>query len=420
MSNLPTLGLLGVKGEPRPETWVDLREAMKQVNVFVRSVGGRFLGRQALLEKVKYALCMGEHLLVSGPAGTGKTGLAQAVIGNIQGATIWSSDLSRSMAEVQIFGDFDTKKAQETGVLMHMIEGSILDAHFANLGEFFDANTPLLRALLRVLNEREFRRGAQKIDVPLLTALANTNASPAELRMHDKNDMLGAVIDRFLFHECTGYLVDVEDRRMVLRHRAGVQKPSPIIPIDFKHIKLIVDAIKQLNFVLEDAIVCAYEEIAREFAKERGRPISDRRLVKGIDVLEASAILRGSTEGATWEDLSAVALILVDDPADQGKFDAVAKAVIERARDENAQDAAANETANIDLIMGSVTVLKPDEIGLVPDSDLVRINREVVRAISAMQGFVPASPSAKSYRRTKLDELEAYKRQIKHQMDATS
>lgn len=413
-----TLGLHDGSGQPRPETWADLLEAKKRVNAFVRSLGARFLGRDTLLEKLMYALCMGEHLLISGPKGTGKTGLVEATIGNITGAVTWSTDLSRGMSEAHLFGDYDAKLAQEEGTIMHRTKGSLLEAHFLNLGEFFDASTPLLRTLLRVLHERQFHRGPQRLKVPLMTAIGNTNAVLAELLARDTNDTLGAVIDRFLFHEPVLYLAAPDDRLEILRQRAGIKSPPPVVPVRLQDIELMVEAIRQLNFVVEDSVLRAYEEITRLFGKERGRPISDRRLLKGVDLLEAVAILRGSVEGATFSDLPRVGLMLVDDPNDLAKFETIVRHVVEHAQDASAHEVVEGETSTVDLIMASVATFRAEDLEFLPEADLLKLHREVRKATTALQGYVPTTQTGKDFRKAKLATLSEAARLIQRQIDA--
>lgn len=405
-----TLELKDTNGKPTNETWEDLQKSIGRIKAMIKSLGGRFFAREELFKKIMYALVMGEHVLMFGRSGTAKTALANAVIGSITDARIWSSNLSRGMGEAQIFGDFDIQHAQISGALRHLTKGSLLEADFANIGEFLDANVPLLRTLLGVLHEREFKRGEQYIRVPLLTAIASTNTSPVGLVKVDKEDVLGAVVDRFLFWQGIEALKLRDERLSLLRVKAGIKKAPAITKISLGDVQLAVRAIKQMDFILEDAIVIACEEITGEFMAARNRPISDRRLSACIDTLEASALLRDSHDGVGWDDLSSLSLILVDDSNDHAKFAEICARVIAKGHDTSAQDRAESETALVDTIMRSVSeaVLdpQPGNLDLVPEGDLVRMKREAITALKALRGLnMLETQSGKEYRRQKAELL---------------
>ncbi len=396
------LQLLDTSGKPRPEEWEHVQRAVGHVKTFFNALRRRFIYRASAINKLEYAFVIREHALLFGPFGTAKTELVRCIFDNLEGAVCWQSDLAKSMSDTQVFGDFDIQLAQATGQLMHRIPGSLLAAEFANLGEFLDANTPLQRSLLRVLLEREFRRGSQHLDLPLMTAIANTNVSPHEAMMRD--GMISAVVDRFLFWEQVGYVAAPEDRMTLLLQEAEIVPRQPMPKLSKEDVVLVADAIKQLPMLCSRDIVTAYETLTRKFAEARKRPISDRRLIKGIRFLKAVCLMRGSFN-VEWEDLDKLSLVLVDKEDDRPIFQALLEEVRTHGQDADARSLVEQEMEILANLMTPSLIIDPDTI--TNDEALVQALRELKRIRPVIQSFAPQTPAAQTQRLANIRELDA-------------
>lgn len=351
--------------------WPDVLRATQRIQTFFNEIEKRFVERDELIQILKYAMLLQEHVLVWGPPGAAKTAVADVVITNIKGAKFWSSDLSRFTVDTHVFGNFDMLKAQETGQFHHQTEGSLLEANFANLGEFLDANIALLRSLLRVLNEREFLRGPQHLQVPLMTAFANTNLNPTQTGSRSKE--LEAVLDRFLFWDSVDYLKSPGSRITMLTNFLERKYDGELPELTIEDVLLVSGTVLTNNLLTNEYILGAYEQLCREFAERRGYPITDRRFNKSAQIMEANALLRGA-QLVSWEDLSSVKYALADRREHLDIFNEILEKVIEVWSEKESKHDIDHEVQALEAI--SMNFPKID-VSTATDAELVGFNREL-------------------------------------------
>ncbi|MHA1775707.1 MAG: AAA family ATPase [Promethearchaeota archaeon] len=215
------------------------------------------------------AVITGEHVLFVGPPGTAKSLQASVFFKNFDAKT-FSVQLSKFSTEEILFGPLNIEKLRK-GKIEYLYENSILTADFAYIDEIFDASDVLLRTLLGVLNERKFSKGSFSVDAPLITAVATANYSRV-------NKITEAVIDRFLFQFRVNL---VKDKRALLNYRD--RKVTSKIPLgEIKKLRKNISKVSISKEFLE-----TYIEIGKHFE------FSDRRLIKGLNVLKANAVLQG-------------------------------------------------------------------------------------------------------------------------------
>lgn len=399
------------RGKEVTASWSQIFEAAARIQAFFRAVQKRFVERDEIIKILKYAFLLREHVLIYGPPGTAKTAIADTVVRNIRSAKSWRCDLSRFMSEPQVFGDFDIKRAQDTGELVHRTDGSILEADFANLGELLDCNTALLRSLLRVLNEREFLRGPQQLNVPLLTAVANTNVPPHDAMK--KDPMLEAVLDRFLFWEPVDYVKEPAGRLEMLRMFLARKHSDPLPELSLDDVLLVSGVVLKVNLITDEFVLQAYEELARKFAEKRGRIITDRRLNKGVQIIQASAVLDGETT-VDWDDLAHAELVLVDLPSDRSHFKAAYDEVMPKWRDAALQAQAANETVALEGIEARI----PQTVaaGANPD-DLVATKRLLLKLRRDAESVAVTTTSATAKRAAVLATVDAKVAEVQAAID---
>ena len=111
-------------------TWSQVFAAARRINDFFQEVGLRFVEREDLIWKLKYAVALGEHMIIIGPHGAAKSKLVDVVFSNIEGAAIWSMDFTKYTVESHLFGAYDQRVMRDTGRMVHLTEGSLVEAHF--------------------------------------------------------------------------------------------------------------------------------------------------------------------------------------------------------------------------------------------------------------------------------------------------
>lgn len=343
---------IDLEGVEHTSTWPKVFAAAERIRKYFNAVNVRFVGRTEVLDRLMFAFVLREHVLITGTHGTAKSALTDTVFGNIEGAGDWGMDLTRFTTETHLFGAYDVREMEQTGRLVHMTEGSLAEANFAKLGEFFDADDALLRTTLGVLNERRVARGPQRITFPLVTCSADTNFSVADIPHRGK--ALAAVLDRFLFHVRVSNVMEQRGRMAMLDMSLDHVDREPLPPLSLSDIVLVSGVIKSMNLVTDLYVKEAYQAMTYAYCVARvkkkggidvgGREysdlteaeqavvdehwVSDRRFIKAAQIMEANAILRGK-RAATFEDLAAANLVLCMDRDDHAMLDEARNAMIE-------------------------------------------------------------------------------------------
>lgn len=265
-------------------------DAIAQVNAHLDALSARFVSRRALLELVMLGLISREHVLLIGPPGTGKSAAVQAIAASIE-ATSFEYLIGRFTEPSELFGALDLNALKE-GEIRPVTSGMMPEADIAFLDEIFLGSTAILNSLLKILNERTYRRGQYSVATPLISCVAASNALPDDA-------LLAAFADRFLmtmFVDPVGEDALTELLKTGWRESAG--GTSPVAPVE----KTLIGALHEASLRIDlTGIYDAYAHIARKI-RLLGVTLSDRKLVKGQKLIAAAALLRGA-DAAGQEDL---------------------------------------------------------------------------------------------------------------------
>ena len=103
---------------------------------------------------------------MTGPPGTAKSKLAQAVLGRIlceetRQPSLFARQFTESTVQTDLVGPLDFKTLMETGRSEHFTDEGMLGAAHAFLDEVFDGRDMLLRSTLNLLHERELKQGTK-------------------------------------------------------------------------------------------------------------------------------------------------------------------------------------------------------------------------------------------------------------------
>lgn len=283
----------------------------------------RLVGKDEIVEVLGVALIAGENAFLLGPPGTAKSALVNELAAHL-GGNSFDYLLTRFTEPSELFGPFDLRKLRE-GDLVTNTQGMLPEADFVFLDELLNANSAVLNSLLLALNERIFRRGRERVPVPMLMAIGASNNLP-------EDEALAALFDRFLLRvHCDN--VDTKRLGEVLDAGWRRERSEPATAT------MTVDDIRKL----QQAVVLVDLGPARkaylsliERLRDAGMPISDRRAVRLQRVIAASAIVCGRS-AAKVSDIWVLRYIW-DAPAQMEMLAAQVQSVIEQFSEAKTDD----------------------------------------------------------------------------------
>lgn len=238
----------------------------------------QFVGRDEVIDLIALAVVAGEHLFLHGPPGTAKSALIRQFAQRVQG-NYFEYMLTRFSEPNEIFGPVDIAKLRE-GTVVTVTTGMLPEAEFVFLDELFNANSAILNNLLTVLNERIYRRGSETHRLPLLSLFSASNHLPEE-------DALRALFDRFLLR-C--HVDNLKPEAMPQLLEAGWALERAIIEETSVTTGDLATMTSHLHQVDLSPALEAYREVIFKI-RDLGIAFSDRRAVKVLKLLAASAIL---------------------------------------------------------------------------------------------------------------------------------
>jgi MoxR-like ATPase len=243
----------------------------------------RFVGRDEVVDLIALAVTAGEHLFLHGPPGTAKSALirqfALAVRGNY-----FEYLLTRFSEPNEVFGPIDLVRLRE-GTVATVTTGMLPEGEFIFLDELFNANSAILNNLLTVLNERIYRRGAETHKLPLLSLFAASNHLP-------EDDALRALFDRFLLR-CHVDNLRREEMPRLLTAGWQLERARPLeSSVSAADLRALAGEVYRVEL---GGIVERYAEVVSK-VRDLGVALTDRRAVKVLKLVAASAVLCGRTE----------------------------------------------------------------------------------------------------------------------------
>lgn len=181
----------------------DLRAAAVRFRAFFDELRHTFVEREDVLAQVALALLGREHVLMTGPPGTAKSGIAAAVLGRIVDErtgqpSLFARQFTESTVQTDLVGPIDFKTLMQTGRTEHFTDEGMLGAVHAFLDEVLDGRDMLLRTTLNVLHERELKQGGKTTRGAIECALMTTNRYLAEV-LEGSRETLLAFVDRIAY-----------------------------------------------------------------------------------------------------------------------------------------------------------------------------------------------------------------------------
>ncbi len=247
----------------------------------------QFVGRSEVIDLIALAVVAGEHLFLFGPPGTAKSALIRAFATAVEGR-YFEYLLSRFSEPNEVFGPVDLVKLRE-GTVVTVTAGMLPEAEFAFLDELFNANSAILNNLLTVLNERLYRRGREMLQLPLLSLFSASNHLP-------EDEALAALFDRFLLR-CRVEPLSRDQMGPLLEAGWALEKGTEPSKADAVN-RVTADDLRTLARQVLAVDLTPVRELYTDTAfkvRDLGIAFSDRRAVKVLKLVAASAVLSGRT-----------------------------------------------------------------------------------------------------------------------------
>jgi MoxR-like ATPase len=246
----------------------------------IEPLKGRFVGRDEVVDLIALAVVAGEHLFLFGPPGTAKSALIRQFAQSVRGR-YFEYMLTRFSEPNEIFGPIDLVRLRE-GTVATVTAGMLPEAEFVFLDELFNANSAILNNLLTVLNERVYRRGAETHRLPMLSLFSASN------HLSD-DEALQALFDRFLLRCHVDQLRRDAMPRLLTAGWALEQAVTLESSVSADDLRALARRIQTVDLA---AVSPLYAETVFKL-RDLGIAFSDRRAVKVLKLLAASALLCG-------------------------------------------------------------------------------------------------------------------------------
>ena len=250
-----------------------------------RELGEALIERTEEIDLLLTSLIAGEHLLLVGPPGCGKSLLIDSLMRWTHGSK-FSCLLNRFSMPEELLGMYSLSELK-LDKFVRITTNKLPESQYVFLDEIFRASPAILNVLLKLLNEKVFDKGdgvARR--VPLEICLGAANDWPSG----DEGKSLGALVDRFMLRKSVAPISSMAGRQKLLWDNKPPEFSTSLTSSELTAARLDAQGLPWSKEAKQ-----ALESVLDELARQGVRP-SDRRQYKSISVVQAYAWLNGSDE----------------------------------------------------------------------------------------------------------------------------
>ena len=270
-----------------------------------KELGEALIERYEEIDLLLTSLIAGEHLLLVGPPGCGKSLLIDSLMRWTHGSK-FSCLLNRFSMPEELLGQYSLSELK-VDKFVRITTNKLPESQYVFLDEIFRASPAILNVLLKLLNEKVFDKGdgvARR--VPLEICLGAANDWPSG----DEGKSLGALVDRFMLRKSVAPISSAAGRQRLLWNNQ-----PPEFSTSLSAHELIAARLDAQGLVWSKEAKQALESVLDELARQGVRP-SDRRQFKSVAIVQAFAWLNGSEE-VLCEHLEVLQHVLWTDHAEE-------------------------------------------------------------------------------------------------------
>ena len=250
-----------------------------------RELNASLIERTEEIDLLLTSLIAGEHLLLVGPPGCGKSLLIDSLMRWTHGSR-FSCLLNRFSMPEELLGMYSLSELK-VDKFVRITTNKLPESQDVFLDEIFRASPAILNVLLKLLNEKTFDKGdgiARR--VPLEICLGAANDWPSG----DEAKSLGALVDRFMLRKSVLPISSAAGRQKLLWNNQ-----PPEFSTSLSGHELIAARLDAQGISWSKEAKVALESILDELARQGVKP-SDRRQYKSVSIVQAYAWLQGFEE----------------------------------------------------------------------------------------------------------------------------
>lgn len=252
----------------------------------LRVMKTRSIGQEELIRGLLLAVLSREHMLLVGPWGCNKTA-AINLLTRLLGVDdrTFHCTLDKTSPPQDLLGMYSPRALQVDDKWVRNMTGKLPEAVYAFVGEVFRGNGATRTALHTVINERYVENDGKQVPVPLLSMFCDSNTFP-----YREEDM--PFYDRLLLRQQVSYLSGQGQGQFsdMLRSPEVSGNGSVKAVLSLETVRQAIGWTAVVA-VSDAAVETLFQVRAALLGKEI--VLSDRRWKRSLNVLRASAWLRG-------------------------------------------------------------------------------------------------------------------------------